>query len=165
MLISEFARAAGLSPDTVRFYVRRGLIKPLTGSKGGSNRYQLFTPEHVETARLIRMAKSLGFSLREIAALNAEFQAKGVTVARAAEIMRAQLGRLEEKAAHIGAMICYIKDKLAWLEGGRASEPNFTDYEHIPKEIRAKPATNRPAKPAAARPRTGRARPLRRASR
>ena len=36
MLISEFARATGLSTDTVRFYVRRGLLKPLAGSKGGS---------------------------------------------------------------------------------------------------------------------------------
>jgi MerR family regulatory protein len=34
MLISEFARAAGLSRDTVRFYVRRGLLAPLAGNKG-----------------------------------------------------------------------------------------------------------------------------------
>ena len=66
MLISEFARATELSRDTVRFYVRRGLLKPLAGNKGGSNPYQVFTHEHVQTARAIRMAQSLGFSLREI---------------------------------------------------------------------------------------------------
>ena len=105
MLISEFARATGLSRDTVRFYVRRGLLKPLAGNKGGSNPYQVFTHEHVQTARAIRMAQSLGFSLREIAALNVEYQAKRITPSRGAEILRAQLVRLEEKAAHVSAMI------------------------------------------------------------
>ena len=61
MLISEFARAAGLSRDTVHFYVRRGLLTPLAGNKGGSNPYQVFTNEHVQMARTIRMAQSLAF--------------------------------------------------------------------------------------------------------
>jgi DNA-binding transcriptional MerR regulator len=69
MLISEFARAAEMSVDTVRFYVRKGLLQPETGMKGGANPYQIFTPEHVEQARMIRMAQGLGFSLREISAL------------------------------------------------------------------------------------------------
>lgn len=143
MLISEFARATALTPDTVRFYVRRGLLKPLTGSKGGSNRYQQFTAEHVQLARAIRMAKSLGFSLREIAALSVEYQANGLTPARAAEIMRAQLVRLEEKSAHVAGMIRYTRDKLVWLEnGGKGPEPNFTDYEQ-----RARPAALRAATP------------------
>jgi MerR family transcriptional regulator, copper efflux regulator len=130
MLISEFARATGLTPDTVRFYVRRGLLKPLAGNKGGSNPYQVFTDEQVQMARTVRMAQSLGFSLREIAALNVEYQAKRMTPARGAEVLRAQLGRLEEKATHVKAMISYIKAKSRWMEsGGKAFEPNFADYE------------------------------------
>jgi MerR family transcriptional regulator, copper efflux regulator len=144
MLISEFARATELSRDTVRFYVRRGLLKPLAGNKGGSNPYQVFTYEHVQTARAIRMAQSLGFSLREIAALNVEYQAKRITPARGAEIMRAQLARLEEKAAHVGGMISYIHAKLAWLEaGGKGPEPNFTDYERRPRGGGRKPQAKR----------------------
>jgi DNA-binding transcriptional MerR regulator len=131
MLISEFARATGLSRDTVRFYVRRGLLAPLGGNKGGSNPYQVFTNEHVQMARTIRMAQSLGFSLREIAALNVEYQAKRITPSRGAEILRAQLVRLEEKAAHVNAMVSYIRAKLAWLHAGsKGPEPNFTDYEN-----------------------------------
>lgn len=130
MLISAFARAAGLSQDTVRFYIRRGLLKPLTGRKGGSNPYQIFTEEHVQIARMIRMGQSLGFSLREIEALNVEYQAKRLTASRGAEIMRYQLKRLEQKATHVGAMMSYIRAKLAWLErGSKGPEPNFTDYE------------------------------------
>ena len=77
------------------------------------------------------MAQSLGFSLREIAALNVEYQAKRITPSRGAEILRAQLVRLEEKAAHVDAMILYIRAKLAWLDAGsKGPEPNFTDYEN-----------------------------------
>jgi MerR family transcriptional regulator, copper efflux regulator len=130
MLISEFSRATGLSADTVRFYVRRGLLKPETGSKGGSKPYQVFTAEHVRVARTIRMAQSLGFSLREITALNDEYRAGAMTESRGAEILRKQLGRLEEKAAHVNAMADYIRAKLAWLEtGSHGPEPDFGDYE------------------------------------
>ncbi len=104
MLISEFARAAGLTPDTVRFYIRRGLLKPLNGKKGGSNPYQVFTEEHVQIARMIRMGQSLGFSLREIEALNVEYQAKRLTrVARrgnhavSAEAARAEGGACRQR--------------------------------------------------------------------
>src|ERR1700761_7110764 len=118
MLISEFARATGLPSDTVRFYVRRGLLRPQTGTRGGANPYQVFTDEHVQVARAIRMAQSLGFSLREIAALNAEYQSKRFTRSRGAEILREQLVRLEEKAARISGMIGYIHAKLAWVDSG-----------------------------------------------
>lgn len=130
MLISEFAKRAGLSVDTVRFYIRKGLLAPETGLKGGSNPYQLFTAEHLEVARTIRMAQGLGFTLREIATLAAEYNAGGMTPARSLELMRSQLDRLEEKAAQLGAMIDYTRAKVAWLEAGqKGAEPVFGDYE------------------------------------
>jgi MerR family copper efflux transcriptional regulator len=140
MLISAFARASGLSRDTVRFYVRRGLLTPLASDKGGSNPYQIFTSEHVQMARTIRMAQSLGFSLREIAVLNVEYQGKRMTPVRSSEILRWQLGRLEEKAAHVNAMIRYIRAKLAWHDGGsEGPEPNFTDYESTAQRAEVRP--------------------------
>ena len=149
MLISEFARTTGLTTDTVRFYVRRGLLKPQAGTKGGSNPYQIFTNEHVQMARMIHMGQSLGFSLREIEALNVEYQKQRMTAARGAEILRRQLFRLEEKAAHINAMMSYIRAKVAWVEGGeKGPEPNFTDYA----ETARRPAgSTRSRKPAARR--------------
>ena len=126
MLISEFAREAGLTSDTVRFYIRRGLIAPVRGEKGGSARYQLFSRAHVETARVIRLAQSLGFTLREIAALNAEFQSDGVSDERLVSVLRDRLGDLDEKAAQIAKMTAYIRAKLEWLEGERKGpEPSL----------------------------------------
>jgi MerR family copper efflux transcriptional regulator len=130
MLISEFARRAGLTTDTVRFYIRKGLLSPEIGVKGGSNPYQIFSDDDLDAARIIRRAQGLGFSLREIAALAAEYNAGGMTPERSLELMRTQLVRLEEKAAQIGAMVTYTRAKMAWLEGGqRGAEPVFGEYE------------------------------------
>ena len=61
MLISEFARATGLSPETVRYYVRRNLLRPQLSTKGGRNPYQLFTDADVRIAGLIRLGQALGW--------------------------------------------------------------------------------------------------------
>jgi MerR family copper efflux transcriptional regulator len=126
VLISEFVRATGLTVDTVRFYIRLGLLRPETGTKGGANPYQVFTAEHVDVARIIRLAQSLGFSLSEIATLNDEHRQGKITNQRSIEIMSQQLARLEEKAGQLNAMMAYIRAKLEWLEGGgEGPEPRF----------------------------------------
>jgi DNA-binding transcriptional MerR regulator len=126
MLISEFSRATGLTPDTVRFYVRRGLLAPTRGEKGGPARYQIFTREHEAAARLIRLAQSLGFTLREIAAFNAEYRADGVSVERLVAIFRERLRALDKKAEEIANLRAYLKAKLDWLERGRVGpEPTL----------------------------------------
>jgi MerR family copper efflux transcriptional regulator len=129
VLISEFARTAGLTPDTVRFYIRRGLLTPETNGKGGRNPYQVFTDEHVRTARVIRLAQSLGMSLKEIGAINEELRDQGISDERSIEIMTDQLGRLETKAAELTAISGYLRAKLAWLKSGRKGpEPELGNF-------------------------------------
>lgn len=123
MMISEFSRAAGLSQDAVRFYVRKGLLKPERGLRGGRNAYQLFDQTQLQAVRMIRAAQLLGFSLREIAALNEEFQQVGLSRARKRELMRGALAAIEEKAARLALMQTYFRAKIAWLEGGEKGEP------------------------------------------
>lgn len=129
MLISEFAKATGLSADTVRFYIRRGLLDPEVGAKGGRNPYQIFTEEHVRAARMIRMAQSLGMSLKEISAISEEHRKGLITRERSIELMEIQLGRLEAKKAELDAMGNYLRAKLAWLYGGeQGPEPQFSSF-------------------------------------
>ena len=118
MLTSEFARAAGLSVDTVRFYIRRGLLAPETTGLGGRNPYQRFTEADVVTARFIRFSQSLGMSLDEIASINAERQNGGVTRERSLEIMHGQLTQLERKLDEFGALAEYLRAKIVWQETG-----------------------------------------------
>lgn len=64
--ISELARRAGVGVETVRFYERQGLLEVPTRRASG---YRQYTAEAVRRLQFIRRAKTLGFTLREIAEL------------------------------------------------------------------------------------------------
>jgi len=123
MLISEFARSAGLTSDTVRFYVRLGLLRPETTSKGGARPYQIFTAEHLMAAKIIRMAQSLGMPLKEIAAISAERRAGRMTRERSVAVLSTQLDKLNVRAAEVIAMQGYLRAKIDWLNGGEQGAP------------------------------------------
>jgi len=128
MLIGEFAQRTGLSQDTVRFYVRKGLLTPLSSAKGGRNPYQIFTERDASTARMIRFAQSLGLSLREIAEIAAELQREGLSPTREIELMDNQIVRLEQKATDLAELTSYLRAKRDWVVSGKpGDEPRFTD--------------------------------------
>jgi MerR family copper efflux transcriptional regulator len=129
MLISEFGRVTGLPRDTVRFYARLGLLQPKTNGKGGRHPYSVFTDKDIQAAAVIRIAQSLGMSLKEIAAFNEERRKGHLTSERKVEIMSAQLVSLEAKATELEVMISYVRAKIDWLKGDQeAAEPDFGSY-------------------------------------
>src|SRR5277367_4238969 len=77
--------------DTVRFYARLGLLQPKASGKGGRHPYSVFTDKDIQVAEVIRIAQSLGMSLKEIAAFNEERRKGHLTHRRRVEIMSAQL--------------------------------------------------------------------------
>lgn len=130
MLISEFSDVSGLSRDTVRFYVRLGLLKPKRGTKGGRNAYQYFGDDDLQTAKVIRAGQSLGLSLNEITLLEKERREQGIGPARRIEILRKQLALLEEKKAQLDAVTAYVGAKIEWLtDGKKGARPSFGAYE------------------------------------
>lgn len=129
MLIKEFSRATGLPVDTIRFYIRKGLIKPEVGSKGGSNPYQIFTAEHVQAAKIIRVSQALGFPLKGIGATIAEYMKGDMPLDQSIGIVREQLAKMERKAEELAAVVLYMRAKLAWMEaGGEGDGPDFNDF-------------------------------------
>lgn len=66
MTIGKFAKAAGISADTVRFYEREGLLQKSERTAAG---YRIYDPNEVDRVRSIRRAKELGFTLEEISEL------------------------------------------------------------------------------------------------
>ncbi|KQO91154.1 hypothetical protein ASF32_22755 [Methylobacterium sp. Leaf91] len=119
MLISEFARVVGLTPDTVRFYVRLGLLLPDRTSKGGRTPYSVFTSEHVRTVEDIRLGQMLGLSLNQMLALKKEHDAEGLSPARSKEIALMLLGEIEQKADNLNTMASWLRSSIAWEDGGR----------------------------------------------
>lgn len=141
MLIGEFAERAGLSQDTVRFYVRKGLLRPQTGARGGRNPYQIFSERDVSIAMMIRFAQSLGMPLKEIAEIASELLDDGLSAEREIEIIDLQVSRLEQKAADLAALLGYLRVKRDWMARGKPdAEPRFAEAAPCLAAITAPPS-------------------------
>ena len=62
--IGAVARAAGVGIDTVRYYERRGLLRPAGRLPSG---YRLYTESAIARIRLARQLQGLGMTLEEVA--------------------------------------------------------------------------------------------------
>ncbi|MGB0733601.1 MAG: MerR family transcriptional regulator [Pontibacterium sp.] len=101
MRIGELASATGFSVHTLRYYEKRGLLKPSIRTESN---YRVYSAEDADTLAFIQRCKDCGFSLEEIEALvsihqrKADFQcedAKRLTRDKAADV-RAQIVKLNE---------------------------------------------------------------------
>lgn len=66
MRSSEVAAAAGVNPQTLRYYERRGLLDEPVRSLGG---HRVYPEAAVTTLRVIKAAQRLGFTLTEVSEL------------------------------------------------------------------------------------------------
>lgn len=62
----EVAAAAGVNPQTLRYYERRGLLPEPARTLGGQ---RLYPPDTVTLLRVIKAAQRLGFTLEEVTGL------------------------------------------------------------------------------------------------
>ena len=66
MNIGKAAQATGVSAKMIRYYEAQGLIRPADRTEGN---YRDFSERDLNDLRFIRRARSLGFSIEEIARL------------------------------------------------------------------------------------------------
>lgn len=123
MMISAFARESGLPVDTVRFYIRRELLHPAVGQKGGSRPYQMFSPADLATARTIQIGQALGLSLDEIDSLLKMKALDDNTELLA--FFAEQRDRLARKASDLQKLVSFLDAKIAWVSSpdGHAPPP------------------------------------------
>ena len=124
VLISAFARASGLSVDTVRFYVRRGLLHPEVGRRGGSRPYRVFSTADLERARIIRIGQALGLSLKEIRSFSRKAPDE-MSEAELRSFITEQRGRLALRIAELRKLVSFLDAKLAWIDDPDEGEPAF----------------------------------------
>lgn len=61
--VTELTNRCETTPHAVRYYTRMGLLRPKRNPENG---YRLYRVEEVSWLRLVRQAKSLGYTLNEI---------------------------------------------------------------------------------------------------
>ena len=66
LTIGALAKQAGVPTSTVRYYERRGLLRPEGRSEGN---YRLYGEEAMDRLRFVRSAQAVGFTLSDISAL------------------------------------------------------------------------------------------------
>jgi DNA-binding transcriptional MerR regulator len=104
MRIGELARLSGMRPATLRYYEDRGLLGRPARTQAG---YRSYTPANAAQLRLIRWAKGLGFTLREIRVMTAAIAQHGE-------------GRGDRVRARVRAKIAEIDAKVSQLAAIRA---------------------------------------------
>lgn len=94
MQIKEVADTFGVSPDTVRYYTRQGLLQP---SKNPHNGYKEFHSDDLHRLRFIVNARSLGFSVEDVRSLLTQADEGHSPCAHARQIIEMRLGEVQLK--------------------------------------------------------------------
>jgi MerR family copper efflux transcriptional regulator len=120
MLIAQFSALTGLPRDTVRFYVRLGLLEPRTSAVGGRHPYMQFTEADANAAVAIRIGQALGMSLKQIGRLLDERRGGRLRRPQRLALMKAQLLELDAKADELARLQRYVRAKIKWQEAGES---------------------------------------------
>ena len=136
MSIGELARFAGVPISTLRFYERRGLLRPASRSQKGYRRY---VERDVALVRFLRRAQELGFRLSELEEL--------LQLSEGRELARDAMERIgRSKLAEIETRIDDLR-RVHWRSTARVGEL-MVRREEQPWESRAtaSSASSRPAR-------------------
>ena len=124
LTVGDIARACGVSPDTVRYYERKGAI-PAAARR--ANRYRSYPRAAVARVQVVRRAIALGFTIDELARIFKQ-RAQGKPPCREVRALAARkLADLDARIAGMTALretlAATIRDWDARLERAGDREP------------------------------------------
>jgi len=108
MNIGEAAERSGVPAKTIRYYESVELIKP---APRGANGYRAYSEQDVQTLRFVNRARSLGFTVKDVAALLALYRDKQRASHQVKAVAQKHIARIDRKIAELAAM----RDTLAHL--------------------------------------------------
>lgn len=135
--VGEIAKEIGLSPHTLRFYSKEGLLPFVDRSESG---VRMFKDSDFEWLFLIECLKKTGMPIKDIKAfIDLGMQGDG-TIGQRLELFRRQKQRVEEQIAELQAQLDVIKYKCWYYEtaknAGTCAVHETIAEEEIPQEIR-----------------------------
>ncbi|OTA17781.1 transcriptional regulator [Xenorhabdus vietnamensis] len=134
--IGQLAKLASVTPDTIRFYEKQGLM--LHGERTGGG-YRLYTEQDLQRLRFIRYAKQLGFTLDAIVELlSIRVDPESHTCQESKHIVDSRLREVEDKLLEMQKM----RNSLKMLSDACCGSTHISTYCSI-LEILEEGATNR----------------------
>ena len=113
MLIGELARQVGLTPPTIRFYEKKGLLDARHMTRM-SNNYKEYNPTALERLHRVSQAKSAGFTLSETVQLFREWDTLGPKEQRG--LLLDKIKQIKQRMTELEKMEMHLTEKLALLE-------------------------------------------------
>ena len=101
MKIGEVARASGVSAKTIRYYESIGLIPRTSRSESG---YRSFVQMDIDTLRFVQRARSLGFSVKDVARLLDLWRDRSRVSSAVKTLATEQLGEIDRKIDELRSM-------------------------------------------------------------
>src|SRR5262245_20647833 len=99
--IGKLARLANVNVQTLRFYERKGLLpRPWRRLSG----YREYPHETIGIVRFIKYVQGLGFSLKEIKALNALRKSPSATLSSTCGILERKIDEIDARLAELAAI-------------------------------------------------------------
>ncbi|MGH3444743.1 MAG: MerR family transcriptional regulator [Nocardioidaceae bacterium] len=114
MWSGELARRAGVNPQTLRYYERRGILQVPERTPGGFRDYPAWT---VNLVRFIKHAQDLGYSLTDVEDLLQLADGGAASCAEARAITGARLADLDRRIADLRRMRDCLADMGAVCQG------------------------------------------------
>lgn len=121
MKVSEFALAAGVTPDLVRYYARIGLLQPTRDKVNG---YKRFNGADIGRLRFILRAKRLGFTLDEIERILSMAHHGETPCPIVREILQGRIGETRRRLDELAALQTRMESALALWAGMPNGEPD-----------------------------------------
>lgn len=114
--ISELGSRTGLSPHTIRFYEKQGLIEASVRSESG---YRYYSDSDVRRAEFVKTARNIGFSLEDISQLlSIRVDKTAHSCQEVTDITRHKLNEVNERIAELQSMQSTLQILLDSCCGG-----------------------------------------------
>jgi MerR family Zn(II)-responsive transcriptional regulator of zntA len=133
--IGELSARSGMTPDTLRYYERLGLLPRAHRTSGG---FRVYTDQTLDRLRFIKQAQTLGLTLQEIRDLVSYQTSGGLTRCRdVRDMLRSKMADLEVRIADLQAfhvtLSRYLEDceRTLGVDGSRRSDPNCPVIETL----------------------------------
>jgi DNA-binding transcriptional MerR regulator len=132
MNVGELSKRSQVTPEIIRYYARIGLLKPLRNTENG---YRIFSERDLIWLRFIRLAKRLGYTLAEIAAILRESSKGKSACPRVRDIIRKRIKENRNQLDELGALQIRMEKALARWEKMPNKVPNGESVCHLIESI------------------------------
>lgn len=113
MTISEVSKKCDITPSTLRYYERIGLIPPVARNGAGVRDYD---EETIETIEMLKWMRSAGMEIEALTEYIGLCRQEGDTFARRKEILVTQRERLARRERELLESLEKLDHKIAWYE-------------------------------------------------